>query len=236
MQLGRPWPRFLEMCDTSNLLFFLFAEERRAFLKWLWGLVFHVRTVNFLRNVTRRGKTIISREHSVWRKQLDSRKPHSDWNSVCWKVTYSATSGFWVWRFLVIFAPKVKRLNFSLKPTLYTVIEICDNMIVIIGIWRSLYGATLWCETFSTLLVELAFDYYAGHIHSGICMKHRPGAAATCLSVCLSVCLALASQILKRTHQGQQPTLPAHVSARLYVGQHALVWCRLMRSIQIGLF
>jgi len=27
------------MCDTSNLLFFLFAEERRAFLKWLWGLV-----------------------------------------------------------------------------------------------------------------------------------------------------------------------------------------------------
>jgi len=39
MQLGRPWPTFLEMCDTSNLLFFLFAEERRAFLKWLWGLV-----------------------------------------------------------------------------------------------------------------------------------------------------------------------------------------------------
>ena len=34
------------MCDTSNLLFFLSAEERRAFLKWLWGLVIIIIIIN----------------------------------------------------------------------------------------------------------------------------------------------------------------------------------------------
>jgi len=45
---------FIGLCGFSNLLFFLYADERRAFLKWLWGLVIFCIIVGYIEYCYRR--------------------------------------------------------------------------------------------------------------------------------------------------------------------------------------
>jgi len=45
MQLGDDLD-FIGLCGSSNLLLFLSADERRAFLKWFWGLVYTVPVIH----------------------------------------------------------------------------------------------------------------------------------------------------------------------------------------------